>query len=173
MDLTKTTERELTNWLRNHENAGETKIPLYFALLEERARRSQATQKLRFDCSLEHLTQTAVAGICTSYGALAAANGVDWSKARHQMNGPNGHLDRLLDLCHARSLPLLTAICVNQSNIVDGELGEEALGGFVAGARRLGIEVGDPVEFHHSRRDECWTWGLRQRSLLRPALGAR
>ena len=78
------------------------------------------------------------------------------------MNGSNGHLDRLLDICHARGLPLLTAICVNQGNIAGGELGEEALAGFVAGAHRLGLTVDDPIEFHHRCRDECWEWGEGQ-----------
>lgn len=171
MDLTGKTELELTNWIRNHENGGVTTTPLYFALLEERVRRSQEAHKLDFDRSLQHLKQAAVAGICTTYGQLAAANAVEWSKARHQMNGPNGHLDRLLDLCHARGLPLLTAICVNQGNIADGELGEEALVGFAAGARRLGIAVDDPLEFHRQRRDECWAWGQRQRLDVRTASG--
>ena len=97
----------------------------------------------------------------TGIGALATASGIEWSQARHQMNGANGHLDRLLDICYARSLPLLTAICVNQGNIVDGELGKEALAGFVAGARRLGLAVSNPLEFHHRCKDECWAWGVR------------
>lgn len=159
MDLTAKTELEIANWLKNHENAGATTTPLYLALLEERVRRSKSTQRLDFECSLEHLTQTAISGVCTSYGALAAASQVAWSKARHQMNGPNGHLDLLLDICHARRLPLLTAICVNQNRMADGELGEEALAGFVAGARRLGAVVDDPLEFHRHHRDACWAWG--------------
>lgn len=48
------------------------------------------------------------------------------------MNGPHGHLDRLLELSYARGLPLLTAICVNQDRLEEGELGDEALAGFVA-----------------------------------------
>lgn len=159
MDLTIKTDSEIETWIRNHENAGKTAEPLYFELLEERVRRAQLKQKLDFDKSLEHLKHTAIDQTCTSYGDLAAASGIDWSKARHQMNGPNGHLDRLLDICHARGLPLLTAICVNRGNITDGELEEGALAGFVAGARRLGLVVSDPLEFHHRCRDECWAWG--------------
>jgi len=154
------TDKEIGNWIRNHENAGKTSAPLYLQLLEERAKRSQSGQRLDFGRSLEHLKQTARDRTCTSYGALAAASGVEWSKARHQMNGPNGH--RLLDICHARGLPMLTAICVNQANVADGELAEEALGGFVAGARRLGIAIEEPVQFHRSCRDECWEWGERE-----------
>jgi hypothetical protein len=35
------------------------------------------------------------------------ASGIEWSHPRHQMNGPHGHLDRLLELCYARGLPFL------------------------------------------------------------------
>lgn len=94
--------------------------------------------ELDFDRSIDLLKKAAIDQTCTTYGALAAASGVEWSKARHRLNGPTGHLDRLLDICHFSSLPLLTAICVNQGNVADGELGEDALAGFVAGARRLG-----------------------------------
>ena len=156
------TDAEINNWIRNHEVAGKTSAPLYLQLLEERARRAQSGQRLDFGCSLEHLKRTAQERTCTSYGALAAASGVEWSKARHQMNGPNGHLDRLLDICHARGLPMLTAICVNQGNVADGVLSDEALSGFVAGARRLGMAVDDPAEFHRRCRDECWEWGASE-----------
>lgn len=81
------------------------------------------------------------------------------------MNGANGHLDRLLDLCHARGLPLLTAICVNLTGVSTGELGDDALVGFATGARRLGWPVTNPRALHHRCRDECWAWGKTQ---LRP-----
>jgi hypothetical protein len=162
MDFSKKTPREIDNWIANHETKGQTNSPLYFALLEERARRAQPTHKLDFERSLNHLKQAAVEQRCTTYGALAAASGVEWSKARHQMNGLNGHLDRLLDICHARGLPVLTAICVNQSGVANGELGEDALSGFITGTKRLGMSVGDPLAFHHKCRDECFAWGREQ-----------
>lgn len=162
MDLSANTDREIERWIRNHEEKGETGAPLYLLLLEERVRRAQATQKLSFEHSLEHLKRAAIDQRCTTYGALAAASGVEWSKARHQMNNTNGHLDRLLDICHVRGLPLLTAICVNQSGVANGELGEEALAGFASGSKRLGITVSDPLAFHHASRDACWTWGREQ-----------
>ena len=150
---------EIETWIKNHEEQNATTVPLYLELLEERARRAQMKQLLDFRLSLAHLEQAAINQTCTSYGALAAASGVEWSKARHQMNGSNGHLDRLLDICHARGLPLLTAICVNQDNLSDGELGEDALAGFVSAAQRLGISVADPLAFHHACRDRCFQWG--------------
>jgi len=162
MDLSRKSPAEIDTWISNHEREGQTSAPLYLALLEERARRAQSSQKLNFERSLDLLKQAAVEQQCTTYGALAAASGVEWSQARHQMNGTHGHLDRLLDICHARSLPLLTAICVNQNGVATGELGKDALGGFVNGAKRLGISVIDPVAFHHQCREECFAWGRDQ-----------
>jgi len=163
-DLTAKSDRELNNWIKNHEEQKATGSQLYRDLLLERARRAQEKQLLDFETSLAHLMQAALEQRCTSYGALAAASDVDWSQARHQMNGPNGHLDRLLEICHAKGLPLLTAICVNQQNLDTGELGEDALAGFATGAQRLGLHVGEPIEFHHKCRDECWAWGRNAKS---------
>ena len=166
MNLTNKNDNEIDTWIRNHEKRGATESPLYKQLLEERARRSDADHGLRVEASLEALERAAIQQVCITYGELAKASGVDWNHARHRMNGPSGHLDRLLDICHARGLPLLTAICVNQAGVRDGELGEAALAGFAAGARRLGIPVTDPLEFHHECRDECWSWG-RDRARVR------
>lgn len=161
-DIESKTDAEIDSWIRNHETKGGTAAPLYSKLLEERVRRAQARHKLSFDRSLEHLKETAINQVCTTYGALAAASNVDWSQARHQMNGINGHLDRLLDICHVRGLPMLAALCVNQSGLVGGELGDDALAGFASGARRLGLSVEDPRAFHHQMRNDCWRWGQDQ-----------
>lgn len=162
MDLQSKTDSQIQSWIRNHEAQAATSSKLYLELLEERVRRSAEKQLLDFDRSLEHLKHSAVRQTCTSYGDLAAASNVPWVQARHQMNGPNGHLDRLLDICHVHGLPLLTAICVNQGNLADGELGEDALAGFVAGARRLGIPANDARAFHREAREACFAWGLQQ-----------
>jgi hypothetical protein len=163
MDLSTKTDKQVNQMIANHERApGGRDVPQYPLLLEERARRAQITQKLNLEKSLEQLKAAARTGICISYGDLAKASNVDWSQARHQMNGANGHLDRLLDLCHARGLPLFTAICVNQTWVRTGELGEDALAGFATGARRLGLVVTDARAFHHQCRDTCWAWGKTQ-----------
>jgi len=77
------------------------------------------------------------------------------------MNGASGHLDVLLDVCHARRLPLLTAICVNQQGLRTGELEPHSLDGFAKGARRLGYPVTDPHAFLKERQRECFDWGKR------------
>lgn len=163
IDISTRGDAELDQWIANHERQpGGTALPLYCQLLEERTRRAQGRQLLKFEISLEHLKQTAVRQVCTTYGDLASASGVAWARAYRQMNGPRGHLAQLLDLCHARGLPLLTAICVNRKGVGNGELEEGALTGFVTGARRLGLFVGDEHEFHARCRDECWKWGRAQ-----------
>lgn len=155
-------DAEIDVWITNHEKAGMTSTSLYFMLLEERIRRSQLKLALSLETSLAHLMVAAVEQRCTTYGALAEASGVEWSKARHQMNGANGHLDRLMEMCHIKELPMLPAICVNQNGLVNCELEDAALAGFVTGAQRLGMRVVDPRTFHHQCRDHCWEWGRTQ-----------
>lgn len=164
MELEGKTDAQIGTWIRNHEQQGATSTPLFMRLLEERQRRAQNTHRLNFEKSLAHLMQSAIEQRCTSYGNLASASAVSWSQARHQMNGPNGHLDRLLDICHARGLPLLTAICVNQDSLASGMLGKDALAGFIGGARRLGLPVTDAQSFHESCREACFRWGRDQSS---------
>ena len=158
-------DSQIDQGIKNHEARKATSTPLYRQLLEERARRTQLKQLLNMERSLARLKEAAVSRECISYGDLAKASGVDWSRARHQMNGSHGHLDRLLELCHARGLPLLTAICVNQDRLKEGELGEEALAGFVAGAKRFGSIVTDQRAFHHQCKEECWRWGREQQGI--------
>jgi hypothetical protein len=162
-DFSAKSDPDLNQWIANYERKpGGTTEPFYHELLEEQARRAQAKQQLNLERSMEHLKQTAIQQVCTTYGDLAKASDVEWSKAHRQMNGPKGHLALLLGLCHARGLPLLTAVCVNQAGVTKGELEGEALAGFVAGAKRLGFSVTDERDFHHKHRDACWQWGQKQ-----------
>ncbi|KPF64843.1 hypothetical protein [Porphyrobacter sp. AAP60] len=162
MKLEVKTDAQIESWARKYEEAGKTDHPDYALLVVERTKRRQEKQRLNFTKSLEHLKSCAIEGRFTSYGELAKASDVEWSKARHQMNGPRGHLDTLLDECRMTDLPLLTAICVNQENLQSGKLGEDALSGFADGARRLGIAVGDSDEFHSRCVAECFEWGRMQ-----------
>src|SRR5205807_337389 len=85
--LSAKSDQDLNQWIVNHENKpGGTALPLYRQLLEERVSRAQAKQLLNFEYSLDHLRQTAIQQVCTSYGDLARASGVEWSKARRYMN---------------------------------------------------------------------------------------
>jgi hypothetical protein len=157
MNILEKTDDELETWIKNHEQKGATNVELYKHLLEERARRQ--SKLLNIDKSLEHLTEAARARKFTTYGDLANASGVPWGKARHAMNGANGHLDNLIDICHARGMPLLTAICVNQQSVQTGELTKESLAGFIKAAQRLGYAVSDQQAFLHKCQQECFEWG--------------
>lgn len=156
IDLTTKTDEDIDTWIGNYERKGATADPLYKTLLEERAKRQ--SRGLKIEVSLRHLHETARAGRFTTYGDLADANGVPWNLARHAMNGPRGHLDLLLDVCHARSIPLFTAVCVNQAGLTSGELSEEALKGFVSGAKRLGHQITDQAAFLRDCQLESFEW---------------
>ena len=158
-DFSVKSDAQIDQWIKNHEAKKAFDAPLYRRLLEERARRTQERTSLNIAISLNILRTAAIQQVCTTYGDLAKGSGVDWSQARHKMNGPGGHLDRLLDVCFARGLPVLPALCVNKAGVEKGELEETALSGFVEGARRLGIIVTDAAAFHHACRDECWLGG--------------
>ena len=163
IDLTTKTDAQINALIKNHEDKNARDRPIYPLLLEERARRAQAKGRLDFNKSIALLREAAIDQSCVSYGQIAEASGVEWSVARHQMNGPGGHLDRLLDLCHSRGLPMLPAICVNKPNIKTGDLDPTALSGFLAGARRLGHDVSDGPAFHRECQQECWAWGRQQK----------
>jgi hypothetical protein len=156
IDLSGKTDQEIEQWVANYEKKGATNEPFFKKLLEERARRQ--SRGLNLETSLRHLIAAATDGRFTTYGNLAKASAVPWSVARHAMNGSNGHLERLLDICHARELPLLTALCVNQSGIDTGELGTDALRGFISGAQRLGYKVTDADAFLRDCQRKSFEW---------------
>jgi len=158
-DFSRRSDSEIDIWIENHEKKGETDTELYRSLLEERARRQ--SRLLNIDKSLTHLIEIARARRFTTYGDLVKVNGIPWSQARHAMNGAHGHLDRLLEVCHARQLPLLTALCVNEGGRGTGDLSEEALEGFVKGAQRLGYQVVDGLRFLRECQESCFVWGRR------------
>ncbi len=161
-DFSSKSDADLETWIANHEARGAMDAPLYRELLEERARRSAVRHRLDPERSLGLLMKVAKAGVCTTYGELAAASGVDWAQARRVMSGKGGHLDRLLDLCHSRGLPLLTALCVSQKGLASCDLEGDALKGFTSGARRLGHSITDEQAFHREQRDASWAWGRTQ-----------
>ncbi len=164
LDLRAKTDEQINALIRNHEDKNARGLPIYPLLLEERAKRAQAKSPLDFNKSLALLREAAMKQLCVSYGQIAEASGVEWSKARHQMNGAKGHLDGLLDICHAKGLPMLPAICVNKTNRETGELDPSAVLGFAEGARRLGHSFSDAHAFHRARQEECWAWGREQKS---------
>jgi hypothetical protein len=160
MNLNDKTDDQIETLIRNHERKGVTGTELYKALLEERARRNSVG--LKIDESLAHLIEAAKVGRFTTYGDLAAASNVPWQRARHAMNGQGGHLDNLLDVCHARGMPLLTALCVNQQSVATGELSADSMKGFINGAKRLGYKVTDEAAFLRECQQASFSWAKGQ-----------
>ena len=166
IDFSKKTLAELKQFDANYVGQGKTHLPAYAELTKELSRREEEKDELSVDQSIQCLEIAARNQVCVTYGELAAASEVKWSaKTRSRMTGERGHLDRLLDLCHARRLPLLTAICVNKAGVKSGELEEAALRGFALGAERLGYAFTNAKAFHHKCRDECWAWGRTQAAI--------
>jgi hypothetical protein len=160
-DLKSKTDAEIDSWISNYERKSATDTAFYKALLEERARRQ--TSGLKLETSLRHLVEAAKARRFTTYGDLAKASGVPWNIARHAMNGPHGHLDSLLDICHARGMPLLTALCVNQQGIDTGKLSPDSLRGFVSGAKRLGYKI---ISFLRECQMQSFKWANERAGAL-------
>jgi hypothetical protein len=162
MDFSAKSDSEIETWIENHERSGATSAELYKRLLEERARRNSSG--LKVENSLRLLSEAASAEKFVTYGDLAKASGVPWSQARHAMNGAHGHLDRLLDICHARGMPLLTALCVNQQSVETGELSENSMAGFISGAKRLGYSITDAEGFFKTCQKTCFEWAKSRSS---------
>jgi hypothetical protein len=116
------TDRQTESWIEKYIARNLTSDPQCQLLLEERARRQ--SKVLKIEKSLQHLMLMACRRTFTTYGDLAEASGVPWNKARPLMNGPRGHLDRLVEICYVRDPPLLTALCVNQQGADTGDLSD-------------------------------------------------
>jgi hypothetical protein len=159
-NLATKSDDEIDSWIEKYVARGLTSDPTCLLLLEERGQRQ--SKVLKIEKSLDHLMDAARRKKFTTYGALAMASDVPWKKARHLMNGARGHLDRLLEICHARQLPLLTALCVNQESVKTGDLSEESLNGFINGAQRLGYPITDRKAFLRQCQNESFGWAERQ-----------
>jgi len=157
-------DADIDQWITNHERAGKTRAPLFQELIVERNRRHG--KGLDISTSIAAMTKSARESRYISYGDLAASNGMTWSKARPLMSGKHSHMDDLLAYCHSHEMPLLTSIVVGRDHIDSGEMDEETIDGFVAGIRRLGVSVAEPVEFLKQCQSECFEWAAKQPDVI-------
>jgi hypothetical protein len=162
MDLASKTDDEIDTWITNHERAKKTDSDFYRSLIVERGRRHG--RGLSIDASMNAMVQAAKNGRFISYGELAEANGIAWTKARHIMNGKHGHLDNLLAHCASNRLPLFTAIVVQKGKLASGEMDDFTLADFTEGAERIGRKVIDPRKFLSQCQDECFEWARNQQT---------
>jgi len=69
---------------------------------------------------------------------------------------PN-HLLQVLEQCHERGWPLLSALCVNATEVKTGELSGQSLSGFIAGVERVTKQrIDNPRMFLKQAQRECF-----------------
>lgn len=160
MNLDEMTDQGLRNLIANHQDKQAFDRPIYAAALDELQRREGPT--LNLDVTIKRILLAAASRSFLSYGDVADANGCAWQAVRRQM--PK-HLDRVLAKAHARQAPLITSIVVNANNRKTGDLEPASLGGFIAGAERLGLQVSDPKEFLREQQEATFNFAAEHRAL--------
>lgn len=149
----KFSDKQIRNLIENYQRQGKTAEVYYHELLEENSRRSG--NGLSFEKTLEAVKQAARERRFLPYIELAERSGCTWNKVRHSI--PR-HLQSLLEYCHARDMPLLSAIVVNKHNAKTGKLDEGSLSGFTKGVEELGISVSDPDAFLREEQEKIFAW---------------
>jgi len=152
-DFSNIETENLKDMILRHEKQGITNTLRYRAAVEEIAKRQ--SKNLSPDITLTHLMDCAKRGEFTTYKRVAEANGADWAKVHWQV-AP--HLDSILQICHARNLPLFTAICVTEPEVKTGNLDGTSLAGFIKGVRRLGRSVTSEETFLKETQKACFEW---------------
>lgn len=152
-DLSGYDDEAIIGAIQRHQDQNATDSKLYKALVEENARRS--VKRLDPDKTIALLIFTAKGDEFISYKDVAAASGIDFSKVRYQVGK---HLDAILTLCDQRKWPLLTCLCVKQSEKKTGALSGDSLKGFIGAARRLKHHVTDEEKFLIDCQQECRKW---------------
>ena len=111
--------------------------------------------RLDLEKSYAAILQAARAQRFISYGDLAAASGVPWSRGHRLI--PQ-HLGQLVTLAHERGWPMPSAIVVNRENVDTGTLDGPAREGFLAAARDVGHKIIDPEQFVKDQQERVFAW---------------
>jgi hypothetical protein len=99
----------------------------------------------------------------TTYGLVAAANGLSWRQARRRIDP---HLFALCRWARERDWPLLSALVVDRPALATGAMTGRPLVGFVRAAERLGCvgAVALPAaEFLRREQELVFDWAERER----------
>lgn len=147
---------ELDNLIANYKGIGKTDDPYYLELIAEHDRRKG--RGLVFDTTMRAVLAAAREGRFISYGQLSDASGVEWSKVRYAMNR---HLQGLIEFCHHKGWPLISAIVVTQDNLETGAMDERTLNGFVSGCKTVGYVIADPESFLREQQEKVFKWAAK------------
>ena len=152
-DFEEYSDKQIKNLIENYQRQRKTFDPYFHALLEEHSKR--IGNGLNFETTLKAVRSAAKDRRFLAYKELADQSGCEWNKVRHSI--PR-HLQGLLEYCHARKMPLLSAIVVNKHNAATGKLDDASLSGFVKGVEELGIRVNDPEQFLRDEQARIFAW---------------
>lgn len=142
MKIEALTTDELETLIGNYQRLGQTDKPTYAEAKAELQRRASRT--LDVDITRRAILRSARKRDFLTYGDIARENGVPWTKAYRPIAS---HLDEVMRIAHERGEPLLTAIVVNEAGRRTGQLEDNALKGFIEGAKRLGLSPRSPQIF--------------------------
>lgn len=153
IDPTSLSLDQLQTLIGRYQERGLTDRPEYAAYVEAFSRTGAVG--LTMDITIAAIRDAAAKRAFLSYGSLAEANGVSWTKSRRLM--PK-HLDAVLWKCHHLGWPLITAIVVNKQYLTTGAMEPESLAGFCNGARRLGLTVTGEQAFLKIQQAKTFAW---------------
>jgi hypothetical protein len=153
INVTKLTDDQLKNLIKNHRRQQATSAPVYLeALRELQVRKGKG---LEFDKSFRIIRAAAKEHRFLSYKELADASGADWSQVHYSI-GP--HLWDLVEFAHWNDWPMLSAIVVNKPNVASGTMEPATLKGFIGAARELGYQVTDEQAFLREQQARVFEW---------------
>lgn len=114
------------------------------------------THRLALDASVAAIRVFARRRRFLTYGDIAAASGATWRAVFRQVPS---HLDNVCVEAHRSGWPLITAIVVEEENRETGDLGPDALAGFLKAVQMCGVAIGpDPRAFLRAEQDRTFAW---------------
>ncbi len=153
VDFSKLTDEQVQNVKDNYARQKLFDRPEYSAAVLELQKR--LGPELNIEKTIKFILSKAREGQFVTYGEVAEVNGCTWSKVRRKI--PT-HLDRVLEMAHARGAPYITANVVNQKNRDTGKLDPESLSGFIKGVERLGDRVDEPEGFLKRHQNQTFEY---------------
>lgn len=113
------------------------------------------SEPLNLNATYRAIVTAAKARHFITYGDIAKAQNLEWSKVRYAMND---HLEKLLKIAAENGWPLVTAIVVNKGGIKSGAMDDSAITGFVTAAKRYGRAVADAADFVRQEQEATFSW---------------
>ena len=107
----------------------------------QESRKRVVAKILDLQTTYRAIVDAASKGRYITYGELAEANGVEWSKARFPLNDQLGELMRI---AAERGWPLPSSIVVSRENVETGKLAGSSRSGFHRGGTGTRIERRGP-----------------------------